>query len=64
MIPPEVAHMEPQLARVRGGWAAVGRWFAVHGATKEEAISRFHEAEKKVAEILARPERDATKQAS
>jgi hypothetical protein len=47
--------MNPTLARTRGGWAAIGRWFATHGATYDEAIVALQHHEKKIAEILSRP---------
>ena len=36
-----------KLVQVRVGWAAVGDSWAVFGATQEEAIERFGEAEER-----------------
>ncbi len=47
-----------KIVEIKNGWAAHGPWWTVHGATKEEAIWRYREAERKYAEILARPEQD------
>ena len=47
--------IEPRLTQIVNGWAAQGRGWAVHGATKEEAILRFQEAEKKHEEVDALP---------
>jgi len=44
-----------KLRQIKGGWAASGDGWAVHGATQEEATERFHEAECQRAEIAKRP---------
>lgn len=45
----------PTLERIKNGWAARGKGWAVHAATREEAEARFREAERRHAEIDARP---------
>lgn len=40
---------------VKGGWAALGNGWAVHGKTEEEAIRLYHEAIERHKEIEARP---------
>lgn len=45
----------PQLAQIRGGWAAHGNGWAVHGSTPEEATDRYHEMEVLLAEMAQRP---------
>jgi hypothetical protein len=48
----------PLLEPIYGGkWAARGDGWAVHGATREEAIENYHKAEFKHQEIAARPPR-------
>ena len=47
--------MDPRLERIQGGWAARGDGWAVHGKTKQEALTRFREAELRHAEIDRRP---------
>lgn len=34
----------PTILPIKGGWAAIGKGWAVHGKTKEDAIQRFQEA--------------------
>lgn len=46
--------MEPKLIEVKGGWAAVADWWAVFGATKEEALEKFREAEERHKVIYSR----------
>lgn len=46
--------MEAQLERIRNGWAAVGKGWAVFGETPEEAKESFRLAEAKHAEIESR----------
>ena len=46
--------MNAQLTEIKGGWAAIGRGWAVFGGTREEALERFRQAEMKRAEIMAR----------
>ncbi len=43
------------LRPIKGGWAALGDGWAVHGKTKEEAVRLFHEAMERHREIDARP---------
>lgn len=44
----------PDLKPVKGGWAAFGIGWAVHGQTKEEAVRLYHEAIDRHDEIDAR----------
>jgi hypothetical protein len=46
---------EPILTEIKTGWAALGQGWAVHAATRDEALRRFREAEREHREILARP---------
>ncbi len=46
---------EPVLAPIKNGWAALGKGWAVHARTPEEAIEKFREAEQRHSEIDARP---------
>jgi hypothetical protein len=46
---------EPLLKPIKNGWAAFGDGWAVHGHTREEAIQKFREAERRYREIDARP---------
>ena len=39
---------------VKGGWAALGDGWAVHGETVEEAVRLYHEAVKRHREMDAR----------
>jgi hypothetical protein len=48
---------EPSLTTTFNGWAAHGDGWAVHGRTREEAIEKYWDAERKRREILARPPR-------
>ncbi|QIN77836.1 hypothetical protein GBA65_04095 [Rubrobacter marinus] len=43
------------IRRVKNGWAALGRGWAVHGDTAEEAERKYREAVRKHAEMEARP---------
>lgn len=45
----------PFLSPIKGGWAAHGDGWAVHGRTREEAVQKFWEAEHRHREIDARP---------
>jgi len=36
--------IEPEVSEIKNGWAARAAGWAVHGATKDEAVRRFHEA--------------------
>lgn len=46
---------KPHLRPIKNGWAASGRGWAVHGATREEATERFYEAERIHRKIEVRP---------
>ena len=46
--------MDPKLVEVKNGWAAVGDYWAVFGATKEDALRKFREAEQRHQEIAKR----------
>ena len=46
---------EPRLARIVNGWAAYGDGWAVHGATQEEVLRLFQEAQEKHRQIDALP---------
>ena len=46
--------MDPKLVEVKAGWAAVADWWAVIGKTKEEALEKFREAERRHQEIAGR----------
>ena len=46
----------PEIVSVRGGWAAVGRGWAVVGSSPEDAQTRYWDAERKHEEIAARPD--------
>lgn len=48
--------MEPKLVPIKNGWAAVADYWAVFGATKEEAIEKFRAGEKLRKEIASRPD--------
>lgn len=45
----------PRLVRIKDGWAAHGPGWAVHGATAEDATSKYHEMETLLARIAQRP---------
>ncbi len=45
----------PRLTEIKGGWAAHGDGWAVHGATKDEAQRLFTEAQKRHQEIAKQP---------
>ena len=45
---------EPKFVQVISGWAAVAEHWAVFGGTKEEALNKFREAERKHEEIAKR----------
>ena len=47
---------KPKLVEVRMGWAALGDYWAVIGATQEEAIEKFREAEERHEMIANRKE--------
>lgn len=46
---------EPRLRQIKGGWAASGRGWAVHGVTQEEAVQKFQTAIERHTVIAARP---------
>ena len=46
---------EPELFPILNGWAAHGDGWAVHGATREEALENYRKAEQRRREILAMP---------
>jgi hypothetical protein len=46
---------EPRLSEIVNGWAAIGDGWAVRGATREEAVRKFREAEERHRRIMARP---------
>ena len=46
--------MEPKLTKIKNGWAAVGDSWAVFGATQEEALKKFADAEERHKEIARR----------
>lgn len=46
---------DPALRPIKAGWAAYGDGWAVHGETEHEALERYAAAERKHAEIEARP---------
>ena len=42
---------QPRLEPIKNGWAALGKGWAVHGQTREEALERFALAQQKHKEI-------------
>lgn len=46
---------DPMLLQIKRGWLARGEGWAVDGPTKEEAVKRYREAERRHREIDARP---------
>ena len=46
--------MEPKMVQIISGWAAAADRWAVFGETKEEALNKFKEAERKHEEIAER----------
>ena len=46
---------EPTLVPIKTGWAAIGDGWAVHASSREDAIERFKEAERRHQKIEARP---------
>ena len=46
--------MEPKIVKIKNGWAALAKRWAVLGATEEEAKVLFREAELKREEIATR----------
>ena len=54
---------EPKYVQIVSGWAAVAEHWAVFGDTKEEALTKFREAERKHEEIAKRPLLEAHLQA-
>jgi len=51
----ETEASEPALRPIKSGWAASGKGWAVHGATREDATARFYEAVRQHRMIEARP---------
>lgn len=45
----------PTLRPIKNGWAASGKGWAVHAATRDEAVQRFQEAVIQHRNIEARP---------
>ncbi len=45
----------PRLVKIKGGWAAHGEGWAVHGVTKQEALRLFEEAQKRHLAMAGRP---------
>lgn len=52
--------MEPRLVGIKGGWAAVGKYWAVFGETKEDALRNFYNAEARHTEIALRDVKSQT----
>ena len=50
-----VGEAEPVLRAIKGGWAASGTGWAVHGASQEEALERFRRAQELHRVIAVRP---------
>jgi len=46
----------PRLLQTPTGWLAMAKGWAVSGATREDALRRFEEAQQRHDEIDARPE--------
>jgi hypothetical protein len=46
---------EPRVYEIKNGWAAAGDGWAVHAATREEALRQFEEARREHDEIKRRP---------
>ncbi len=46
---------EPRVVEIKAGWLAMGTGWAVQGASREEALVAFTEAERLHAKIDARP---------
>ena len=44
----------PHLTPIKNGWAAVGHGWAVFGRSRDEALDRYQEAERKHDELRAR----------
>jgi len=47
---------QPELVPVVGGWFACGLGWCVRGDTIEEALSEYHAAVRRHAELAARPD--------
>lgn len=45
----------PRMKKIQAGWAAIGPGWAVHGATRDEALEAYWRAEARHREIEARP---------
>ncbi len=48
--------IDPQVAKVKAGWFALGTGWAVFAATEEEARSRYNEALERHRTIMERPD--------
>ena len=46
---------EPRMEPIKNGWAALGKGWAVHGRTQEEALERFKQAQERHWEIDHKP---------
>lgn len=51
---------QPRIERIKNGWAAIGNGWAVHGATQEEALEKFRQAEQRHRKIDERIQDDPT----
>jgi hypothetical protein len=47
--------VKPELSEIKNGWAARGDGWTVRGATPEEALQRYREAEELRAVVRAQP---------
>ena len=50
--------LEPTITKIKSGWSARGDGWAVQGATQEEAIRLYREAEQQHRTIMERDEKD------
>lgn len=55
MLLDDTEALEPELRPVKGGWAASGHGWAVHGKTPDDATTRFREAKRLHRLIDSRP---------
>ena len=51
-----------RLTKIKAGWAAHGDGWAVHGSTREDAISAYRAAVEQLQEILRREDRSQEKE--
>lgn len=56
--------MDPRFEQIKSGWAAIGEGWAVFGATREEALQSFRDAERLHEALVRRPEPKPIAQAS